>query len=352
MSGFVHEFMKLAAIWVLCQSLVCVAASRLQLNADNHHPALRFDFYKESCPQLDQIVNETVAYYNSQDPTTPAPLLRLLFHDCFVQGCDASVLINTSKKIVAEKDADINFSLGNFFIIDEIKHKLEQVCPDTVSCADVLAVTAVYSIKLAGGPLYPIELGRRDALTSYAPSSQVGMPAFHLNVSGLLENFKSAGLDIVDLVALSGGHTIGQGHCKSIADRLYPKLDPQYKMGLGKELLRQCTDNGTLHAPHFDPDYQYFIDPVTPLVFDNQYFKNLGSKLGLFTSDKDLFHDPRTIQLVEHYATNQTAFFEQFGISLRKMGRINVLTGTQGQIRKQCWVRNSHNADPTFDPDK
>jgi len=26
---------------------------------------------------------------------------------------------------------------------------------------------------------------------------------------------------------------------------------------------------------------------------------------------------------------------------MAKMGRISVLTGTMGQIRKQCWVRNS-----------
>ena len=56
----------------------------------------------------------------------------------------------------------------------------------------------------AGGPLYPIELGRRDALTSYAPSSQTLLPAFSLNVSGLLEDFHNVGLDLVDLVTLSG----------------------------------------------------------------------------------------------------------------------------------------------------
>ena len=56
----------------------------------------------------------------------------------------------------------------------------------------------------AGGPLYPIELGRKDALTSYAPSSQTLLPGFSLNVSGLLEDFHNVGLDLVDLVTLSG----------------------------------------------------------------------------------------------------------------------------------------------------
>jgi hypothetical protein len=52
--------------------------------------------------------------------------------------------------------------------------------------------------------LYDIELGRRDSLTSYAPSSETFLPAFSLKVSGLLEDFKLVGLDLVDLVVLSG----------------------------------------------------------------------------------------------------------------------------------------------------
>lgn len=313
-------------------------------------PPLKLHYYKKQCPELEHIVKKVVAKYSKLDPTNPGPLLRLFFHDCFVQGCDGSVLLNSSRSIVAEKDAAINFSLGDFNIIDEIKADLEEKCPGVVSCADVLAVTAVYSIHQAGGPLYPIELGRRDALTSYAPSSETDLPAFSLNVSGLLEDFHNVGLDLVDLVTLSGAHTIGQGHCASIANRIYPHVDPQYQEPYGRELLANCTDNGALKAPNFDPNTQFFQDPVTPLTFDNQYFKNLETGLGLFTSDKSLFYDHRTVDLVKRFAKDQKAFFEQFGISLRKMGKIGVLTGTQGQIRKQCWVRNSHNQDPAMDP--
>jgi hypothetical protein len=107
---------------------------------------LKFDFYKKSCPQASGIVEKVVSKYSEIDPTNPAPLMRLFFHDCFVQGCDASVLLNSTTKIVAEKDASINFSLGDFNIIDEIKAELEHACPETVSCADVLALTAVHSI--------------------------------------------------------------------------------------------------------------------------------------------------------------------------------------------------------------
>ncbi len=127
-------------------------------------------------------------------------------------------------------------------------------------------------------------------------------------------------------------------------------VDSHYKKGYGQDLLAQCTDNGTLEAPAFDANVQFFNDPVTSLTFDNQYFKNLQVGLGLFTSDESLLTDSRTQRLVKLFAEDQDKFFKQFGVSFRKMGKINVLTGTQGQVRKQCWVRNSHNSDPALDP--
>ena len=46
---------------------------------------LSYDFYKESCPQVENIVREGVHSASIFDPTTSAALLRLLFHDCQVQ---------------------------------------------------------------------------------------------------------------------------------------------------------------------------------------------------------------------------------------------------------------------------
>jgi len=332
-------------------------ARNLAENSDNHAvaaaylaPPLEFGFYHKTCPQLPEIVKKVVTAEFELDPTSSGPQLRLFFHDCFVQGCDGSVLLNSTKVNQAEKDASNNFSLSNFFVIDEVKEQLEKECPGVVSCADILALVAVYSVQAAGGPLYAIELGRRDSLTSYSPSAETYLPGNTLNVSGLLEDLQTVGLDEVDLVALSGAHTIGQAHCNSIVDRLYPKVDPQYPKYYSKQLVANCTDNGYLKLPNYDNNTQFFNDPITPTRFDNQYFKNLEANLGLFTSDESLFNDERTRKLVETYASNQDAFFKQFGISLRRMGKIGVLTGTQGQIRNQCWVRNSHNVDPALDP--
>jgi hypothetical protein len=119
--------------------------------------ALKVDFYKNACPQLHEIVQKVVATEFQLDPTSAGPQLRLFFHDCFVGGCDASVLLNSTDVNQAEKDAAVNFSLGSFFVIDEIKQQLEQECPGVVSCADVLALVAVYSVKQVGyyPPIHP-----------------------------------------------------------------------------------------------------------------------------------------------------------------------------------------------------
>ena len=66
-----------------------------------------------------------------------------------LQGCDASVLLDDSATIVSEKNSGPNKnSLRGFEVIDEIKAKLEEACPQTVSCADILTLVARGSIVL------------------------------------------------------------------------------------------------------------------------------------------------------------------------------------------------------------
>lgn len=66
-----------------------------------------------------------------------------------LQGCDGSVLLDSSEGMVSEKHAGPNInSLRGFEVIDRIKYNLEEACPCTVSCADILTLAARDSVAL------------------------------------------------------------------------------------------------------------------------------------------------------------------------------------------------------------
>ncbi|GMN19034.1 hypothetical protein TIFTF001_050891, partial [Ficus carica] len=72
-----------------------------------------------------------------------ASLIRLHFHDCFVQGCDASVLLEDSDTFSSEQHALQNRnSVRGFEVIEDAKTEVKKICPGVVSCADILAVAA------------------------------------------------------------------------------------------------------------------------------------------------------------------------------------------------------------------
>lgn len=68
------------------------------------------------------------------------------------QGCDASVLLDTVGTTKSEKDTIPNLTLSGFDVIDDVKAKVEQVCPGVVSCADILALAARDSVSFPVSP--------------------------------------------------------------------------------------------------------------------------------------------------------------------------------------------------------
>ncbi|KAL5228078.1 hypothetical protein ABZP36_016343 [Zizania latifolia] len=297
---------------------------------------LSYEYYKKSCPQAESIVFGFLQNAIRKDIGLAAALLRLHFHDCFVQGCDGSILLDsTSEK--SEKEAPPNVTLrpSAFKAIDDLRDLLEKECGRrVVSCADIVTLAARDSVHLAGGPWYDVPLGRHDGLT-FASQAAVrdALPSPDSNVTVLLKALAKIKLDANDLVALSGAHTVGIAHCSSFEERLFPEQDPTMNKWFAGHLKLTCPVLNTINTT--------VNDIRTPDTFDNKYYVDLQNQQGLFTTDQGLYTDARTKPLVTKFAVDESAFFEQFKYSMIKMGQIEVLTGVQGQIRKHCSVPNT-----------
>ncbi|OVA11620.1 Plant peroxidase [Macleaya cordata] len=304
--------------------------------------SLNPQFYEHSCPRAQEIVKSVVAKAVEKETRMAASLLRLHFHDCFVKGCDASLLLDSSGSIISEKQSNPNRnSARGFNVIDDIKSALEKECPQTVSCADILALAARDSTVLAGGPSWEVPLGRRDSKSASQSGSNTNIPQPNNTFQTILTKFNAKGLNVIDLVALSGSHTIGNARCTSFRQRLYN----QTGNGQADNSLHQVYANQLrTRCPRSGGDQNLFVmDFVSPTKFDNFYFKNILASKGLLNSDQVLLtKNEASMELVKKYAENNELFFEQFAQSIVKMGNISPLTGSNGEIRKNCRKINTN----------
>ncbi|CAL9769576.1 unnamed protein product, partial [Musa acuminata subsp. burmannicoides] len=286
-------------------------------------------FYNTSCPNALSIIRTAVRAAVARDRRMGASLLRLHFHDCFVQanhkrtirinqrringrcvarsqGCDASLLLDDTSTFTGEKTANPNNnSLRGFEVIDAIKSKLESACKQVVSCADIVAVAARDSVVALGGPTWTVELGRRDSTTASLSSANTDIPGPTADLRTLISSFSGKGLSASDMAALSGAHTIGQARCFLFRARIYndTNIDPSFASSLQSNCSSSGGDN------ELSP-----LDSTTPTVFDNDYYANLVRERGLLHSDQQLFMNGggSVESQVGSYATNSAKFFSDF----------------------------------------
>ncbi|XP_059664469.1 peroxidase 3 [Cornus florida] len=302
---------------------------------------LKIGYYAKTCPKAEKIVLDYVNKHIPNAPSLAATLIRMHFHDCFVRGCDASVLLDSSSSNQTEKVAPPNLTLRGFGFIDSAKSLLEAECPGIVSCADIIALVARDSIAATGGPSWKVPTGRRDGSISDFSEAIANIPAPNFNFSSLVTSFANKGLDLKDLVLLSGAHTIGISLCTSFSNRLYnftgvadqdPDLDSEYAANLKANKCKTPTDNTTIVE----------MDPGSLRTFDLSYYTLLLKRRGLFQSDAALTTNSTSVSFITRLLQGSLEnFYAEFAKSMEKMGRIDVKTGSFGEIRKQCAVVNS-----------
>ncbi|MCD7455365.1 hypothetical protein HAX54_027981 [Datura stramonium] len=139
----------------------------------------------------------------SRNPGIAAGLIRLHFHDCFVRGCDASVLLDGPE--LREGRTYLHLQLGARF------YKLGRI-------------------------FYDVQAGRRDGHdVSIDSETLTNLPSPFVDAKELIRNFARKGMSVDEMVTLSGAHSIGIAHCAVFANRLYPQnnqqnlpIDPEY----------------------------------------------------------------------------------------------------------------------------
>ncbi|KAG4163225.1 hypothetical protein ERO13_D01G158600v2 [Gossypium hirsutum] len=154
-----------------------------------------------------------------------------------------------------------------------------------ITYADLYQLAGVVAVEVTGGPTIDFVPGRKDSdicpKEGRLPNATKGAP--HLK-----DIFHRMGLSGKDIVALSGGHTLGRAH----------------------------------------PERSGFDGPWTnePLKFDNSYFVELlkGESEGLLKLPTDiaLMDDPEFREYVELYAKDEDAFFRDYAESHKKLSEL------------------------------
>ncbi|XP_048560583.1 peroxidase 2-like [Triticum urartu] len=299
---------------------------------------LKVGYYDNKCPDAEKIVLDAV---RNATAGVKAGLIRLFFHDCFVQGCDASVLLN---KVGGKPEPEMlgipNLSLRGFEVIEAAKKKIEERCPGVVSCADILAFAGRDASKLLSGYKinFTMPAGRYDGFVSLKDETLPNLPPPFANLTTLTPMFAKKGLSQTDMVALSGAHSIGRSHCSSFRDRLQPPAKDNSTTSMDATYAGKLTQDCPAGSdPTVPQDYK------TPDVLDNQYYRNVMDRKALFTSDAALMTSPKTKELVEKYTwwlIGDFLWYRHFEDAMVKMGNIEVKNSTNGQIRKKCGFVN------------
>ncbi|RZS06767.1 hypothetical protein BHM03_00037480 [Ensete ventricosum] len=265
------------------------------------------EYYANSCPQALSAIRTAVRSAIARERRMAASIIRLHFHDCFVQV----------------KNAYDTF-------------------PDQLAKTKSEGLMLILIPMHVGGPTWTVKLGRRDSTTANKDLAEQNLPiATNDDLDKLISLFDRQGLSVKDMVALSGiskltsacAHTIGQARCITFRGRIYNETN--IDSGFAKTRSRRCPSSPVVGNNTLAP-----LDLVTPNSFDNNYYRNLLTNKGLLHSDQVLFNGGPTDGIVRLYSQHQAAFFSDFADAMVKMGDICPLVGSAGEVRKICSATN------------
>ncbi|KAI9176719.1 hypothetical protein LWI28_006342 [Acer negundo] len=196
----------------------------------------------------------------------------------------------------------------------------------------------------SNGPAYDVPTGRRDGGVSNVSLAD-DMPDVSDSIQQLKTKFFLKGLSDKDLVLLSAAHSIGTTACFFMMKRLYNFFpgggggsDPAINPSFLPELKSICPENG-------DVNVRLSIDHGSERTFDKQILQNIKDGFAVLESDSKLNDDIVTKSVIDSYVGLLNpilgpSFEADFVESIVKMGQIGVKTGLQGEIRRVCAAFN------------
>ncbi|KAL3640363.1 L-ascorbate peroxidase 3 [Castilleja foliolosa] len=213
-------------------------------------------------------------------------MLRLAWHDAGTYdaktktgGPNGSIRFEAEYKHSANNGLKIAIDL-----CEEVKAKHPKI-----TYADLYQLAGIVAVEVTGGPTIDFSPGRKDSMVS---PEEGRLPAANKGASHLREIFTRMGLSDKDIVALSGGHTLGRAHLE--------------RSGFDGPWTRET------------------------LKFDNSYFVELlkgdSEDLLKLPTDKALVEDPRFRKYVDIYAKDKEAFFKDYAASHKRLSELGFKT--------------------------
>nr|GMD10217.1 anionic peroxidase [Ipomoea batatas] len=269
-------------------------------------------------------VKEVVDAAIDNETRMGASLIRLFFHDCFVDGCDAGLLLNDTATFTGEQTAFGNLnSVRGFEVIEQAKQNAVAKCADTpVSCADILSIAARDSFERFSGATYTVTLGRLDARTANLTGANTQLVGPSENLTEQVRKFGIKGFNERELVALLGSHTLGFARCPVLCNSV--NINPARVPGLQCNCPVTNTDPGLVG-----------LDP-TPDTFDQRYYADLVNGQGLLFSDQQLMNSTTTSDAVTTYRDSIDTFLADFAAAMVKMSNLPPSAGVELEIRDVC----------------
>ncbi|KQK07968.1 peroxidase 2-like [Brachypodium distachyon] len=278
-------------------------------------------------------------------------LIRILFHDCWVKGCDASVLLNVTED-KNEIHAPQNGGLRGMGVIQAIKDALVAANYENVSCTDALIFAAREATVVLSNYTITYDVdgpGRKDSNISVAGDAGVLPPPF-ADFGTLLTNFQNkTGFGLDELVILSGAHSVGRAHRAAFDDRLNKavtpssQIDDDYRNAIDKKTSTHPTWLQAVMGAKPTPDmaataennirdmddvrgatkYNATGVKLSPKnVLDNSYYTNNGQNMVLFKSDWVLRTNKDAAAAMKLYRENPVIWYGLFGQAMAKLSEL------------------------------